>query len=158
MITVQSQVNVEGITSKKIIDFMLNCTDSDYQEWWPGTHLAWHTIRQVPGVIGNIVYFDEFVGKKRLKFRAVVTKLDPGRTITWQILKGITLPVWVTLELEERPEGLSIQHTLSLGYEGVGQILDPFLRVYFSDAFIADMDDHAQTEFQLLAKLLIERR
>ncbi len=77
MITLKTTVKVKGITSKDIYNFMLNCTDADYQQWWQGTHLSCHTVKRYPGNIGNVIYVDEYVGKYRLKGYAVITRLVP---------------------------------------------------------------------------------
>ncbi|MCK4692036.1 MAG: hypothetical protein KAT23_00305 [Anaerolineales bacterium] len=77
----KTEVAVKRISGKSIYDFMLNSTDKDYQEWWEGTHLAFHTIQRFPNDLGNLVYVDEYVGSRRLKFEGVVIKLIPGKEI-----------------------------------------------------------------------------
>ena len=72
MITIATQVDVHGLTGQQIYDFLLECTDADYQRWWPGTHLAYHITRRCPDHVGSVVYFDEYVGRYRLNFEAVV--------------------------------------------------------------------------------------
>jgi hypothetical protein len=155
MITAQTVVSVEGISGQDVIDFMLNCTDTDYQNWWPGTHLAFHTLKHYPHNLGNLVYFDEYVGQARLKFKGVVTEIIPGRKIVWQMKKGIKLPAWLMLEFEHQTECVKIIHTLMVGFEGIGKILDPVLRLYLSEAFIAELDRHSRFEFQALGEILL---
>ena len=46
MVVLQTRVSVEGITGKHVTEFFINCTDSDYQRWWEGTHLEFHTINR----------------------------------------------------------------------------------------------------------------
>jgi uncharacterized protein YndB with AHSA1/START domain len=154
MITFKTDVNVQGVSAKQITDFMLNCTDADYQNWWPGTHLTFHTIQRVPGEVGNRVYFDEFVGKHRLKFQAVITDYVPGKKLVWQMKAGIHLPGWLVMEMADRPGGVKITHSVCIGFGGVGQVLDPLLRLYFSDQYEAALNQHAQTEFPLLGEIL----
>mgnify|MGYP001350288213 FL=1 len=67
MIVFKTEVEIKNIFPEQITDFMIDCTDEKYSQWWPGVHLAFHTIKKKPGNIGNLVYFDEFVGKRRLK-------------------------------------------------------------------------------------------
>jgi hypothetical protein len=67
MITIQSKVHIADVSGADLLDFMLNCTDQRYQAWWPGTHLAFHTVKRRPGDIGNVIYMDEYVGQRRLK-------------------------------------------------------------------------------------------
>lgn len=155
MITIQSIVQVKGIKSQQVIDFMLNCTDTDYQNWWPGTHLAFHTRKHYPNNLGNLVYFDEYVGPNRLKFQGTVTEINPERKIVWRMQKGIKLPAWLILEFEQQSESVKIIHTLEVGYNGIGKIFDPLLRLYLSDAFISELNQHAQFEFQELGRILL---
>ena len=157
MITLQSKVDVDGISAEALSDFMLNCTDADYQRWWPGTHLAFHTIKRFPGYIGNRVRFDEYVGRRRLKFDAVVTVAEPGRRIVWQMKWLFRLPAWLILEFEPRPGGVRLIHTLQAGYAGIGRILDPLLRLYLSHQFERELDRHAHAEFPKLGDLLLAK-
>ena len=154
MLTIQTKVTVKQITGQEIINFMLNCTDTDYAAWWPGTHLAFHTIEQYPGNLGNVVYLDEYVGKYRLKFKGLVTEVIPSKKIAWQMIKGVKLPAWLVLEFEDQPGCVRVVHTLKVGFGGLGRIFDPVLRLYFSDPFIAELDKHAKIEFPMLGELL----
>ncbi len=154
MLTIQSQLHITGIRGKEFIGFLLNCTDRQYQAWWQGTHLQFHTIKRTPNDIGNIVYMDELVGKKRVKMMAIVTEVVPGRKVVWQMKKIIRLPVWLSIDLADDAEGVTLTHTISAGFKGVGKILDPSLRLYFSNEFSEAMDEHAQIEFPKLRDLL----
>jgi hypothetical protein len=158
VITLRSEVNVHGIHGEEFLDFMLNCTDVDYQEWWPGVHLAFHTIQRYPGEIGNIVFIDEYVGETHLKFKGVITEYVLGRKIVWQMIMGMKLPAWVEIECEQRSNQLHITHTLTAGFQGLGKIFDPLFRIYLSEGFSVALDQHAQIEFPMLAEILIKRR
>lgn len=74
MIELKTDVQLKGVSAKAIADFLLHCTDRDYQHWWPGTHLAWRTKKQFPNEIGSVVYFDEYVGQRRLKLETLVVR------------------------------------------------------------------------------------
>lgn len=154
VIEIKTEVQLAGVSGKTIADFLLHCTDRDYQNWWPGTHLAWHTKRQSPGDTGNVVFFDEYVGKKRLKFEAVVVRYTPGKEIVWQIKKFVRLPVWLVIRFEDRGEGTVLTHVLKAGFPGVGRLLDRLLSLFFTPQFEKDMDEHARTEFKKLAAIL----
>ena len=154
MIELRTEVKVKSISGKSVSDFMLNCTDEEYQTWWPGTHLAFHTIKRFPNELGNIVYFDEYVGSNRLKFKGIVVENIPGRKITWQLKKIIKLPVWLILEFEDKDEGVLIVHTIKAGFEGSGKVLDPFLRLRLNQQFEKDLAEHAHSEFNNLAQIL----
>jgi len=75
-----------------------------------------------------------------------------------QLRKGVRLPVWLTLELVDRDSGVDLRHMITAGFGGVGRVLDPLLRRYFSAEFAAAMDEHARTEFPLLRDHLAETR
>ena len=59
---------------------------------------------------------------------AIVVHVVPGQKVTWQLRKGLRLPVWLTLELADRGGGVDLRHTITAGFRGVGRILDPLLR------------------------------
>ena len=154
MLTIQTKVHIANVTGTEMIDFLLHCTDREYQAWWEGTHLEFHTIKCYPNDVGNLVYMDEFVGKKRVRMQAIVTEVVPGQRIVWQLKKIIRLPVWLTLDLKDDAEGVMLTHTIQAGFKGVGKILDPVLRIYFSDEFSRAMDEHATIEFPKLGEML----
>ncbi len=158
MISIQSRVEVSGAAGAELIDFMLTCSDETYQAWWPGTHLAFHTTQRFPHDLGNRVYFDEYVGKRRLRFKAVISAITPGRKIVWQMVKGFKLPVWLTLQATDKRDGVLVTHTVSAGFSGIGRLLDPLVRLYFSEEFVAELHRHANTEFHKLAELLAARK
>jgi len=154
MLIIQAQVYVPDITGAEMMMFMLHCTDREYQAWWQGTHLEFHTIKRYPNDVGNVVYMDEFVGKKRVKMMAIVTEVVPGQRIVWQLKKIIRLPVRLAIDLKDDAEGVMLTHTIRAGFRGVGKILDPFLRIYFSNEFSRAMDEHARIEFPKLRDML----
>jgi hypothetical protein len=150
----QSTIDVAGLGGAALIDFMLHCTDEEYQAWWPGTHLAFHTVERRPGNVGNVVYMDEFVGKRRVRMKGIVTEVVPGKKLVWQFKKALRLPAHLILEADDEESGVTITHTLQVGFRGIGRILDPFFRLYFSNAFEGAMDEHARTEFPMLREVL----
>ena len=121
MITLRAVVDVKEVMGQAIQDFMLNCTDREYQRWWPGMHLAFHTIKSFPGQVGNRVYFDEFIGKHRLKFTAVVTQYIPEKRLVWQMtLWGLRLPGWLEIDFVNTPNGVGITHYHQSWFQGLG--------------------------------------
>ena len=53
MLMLKTEILTKGFSGKEITDFLLNCTDEDYQEWWNGTHFELHTLKRYPNNIGN---------------------------------------------------------------------------------------------------------
>jgi hypothetical protein len=154
MITFKTEVMVFGVAGRDILKFMLHCTDTDYQKWWPGTHFAFHTKKRTPNNIGNQVYFDELVGERRLKFDGIVTTVISGKRIVWQLKKILKLPAWLTLDMEDVPGGVRILHTLAVGYQGIGWLLDPLLRLFMTARFESQLSNHTRIEFPALAVIL----
>jgi hypothetical protein len=103
--------------------------------------------------VGNIVFMDEFIGKRRIQMLGVVRIAEPTK-IVWQLKKGIPLPVWLALELIDDAAGVTITHTIRAGFDGLGQFFDPLFRVHFSNEFGRAMDEHFKTEFPKLRDLL----
>ena len=62
----------------------------------------------------------------------------------------LTLPARMSLELADRAGGVEITHTIEAGFKGPGSLLDPLLRLYFTEESARALDDHVETEFPLL--------
>lgn len=154
MITIQSRAHVPGVRSQQVIEFLLRCNDTEYQRWWPGTHLRFHTLRRGPNDVGNTVFMDELVGKRRVKLTAVVAEVVPGKKIVWQWKALFRQPVRLVLELDEDATGVRITHTIRAGLEGFGRLLDPLFRLFFSADFERALDEHVRIEFPRLGALL----
>ena len=157
MIILYTNIRIHGLSGQEIYDFMLNPTDETYRQWWPGAHLAFHVEKRFPNHIGDLIYFDEYIGRRRLKFKGVVKEAIPGKRIVWQVKKIWTMPARVSLDFKDFDKGVEITHTLSVGFNQIGRLLDPILRLYFSAEFEKELNAHVQTEFQKLADVLNER-
>jgi hypothetical protein len=155
MLTIESTTFVRGPGGRMITDFLLDCDDERYRGWWPGRHLALHPlVRGGADHVGDVVLMDEYVGRRHLRMAGVVVRAVPGRLLVWHLKRGVRLPVRLTLELDDRDGGVAVRHTIRAGFGGMGRVLDPLLRLYFSPAFAAAMDDHVRTEFAMLADRL----
>jgi hypothetical protein len=154
MITLRTRIHVDCLTAKQVYDFLLNATDSEYQDWWPGVHLQFHTLKRCPNNVGNTVYMDEFIGTYRVRMTAVVVAAIPGRKLVWQLKKGLRLPARLALELDDDETGVLITHTIRVGFGGLGSVLDPFFGVFCSADFAAAMDEHVHAEFPKLRDML----
>jgi hypothetical protein len=144
---------VPGMRAAAVIGFFLHADDASYRAWWPDVHLAMHALEGEPG-LGQVVWMDEYVGTRRLKFACVVTDLGADR-ITWQFRTLVRLPAWLDLQIVDSDGGATITHTIRAGFDGaLGRALDPLLRLYFSERFEQMMDEHFRTEFMALPALL----
>jgi len=157
MVTVESSLHVAGLKAAPVIDFFLHPSDDVYQRWWPGTHFEFHPLNDVIGV-GQIVYMDEMVGDRRLRYSWVVTDVGPDR-IAWQFRRLVRLPCWLQLRIAEDDDGATVTHIIRGGWPGgIGRLIDPLLRVYFSSRFDVMMDEHFRTEFSALPQVLESER
>lgn len=157
MLTLESEMTVDGLTGREITDFLLDCGDDSYQAWWPGTHLELHVLKHGSGDdhVGDVVLMDEYVGSRRVRMVGEVIEAVPGKRIVWQFRPGgLRLPVQLTLALSTHGHGVSLRHTITAGWSGRGRILDPLWRLYFSRSFAGAMDRHVHTEFPLMRDLL----
>lgn len=150
MLTLQTKVRVDGITGTEIFDFLADPNDGAYQRWWPGTHLQFHALERHQAHVGDVIYMDEYVGSRRLRMRGIVLEAVPGEKLVWRLKKVIKLPARLSLEFGDYEGGVAITHTVQAGLGGAGRILDPLVRLFFSSAFAAALDDHVKTEFPLL--------
>ena len=121
MLTLESRVHVPGIRGRQLTDFLTSCDDAAYQRWWPGTHLHYR-------VRGDRVFMDEYVGRRRLRFTGVMSDLVPGKRLVWS-WKGLAQLV---LEFEDDAQGVQVTHTLHAGFGGIGRLLDPLFRIFFT--------------------------
>ena len=157
MIVLKTKVLAKGLSGEDICHFMLNCTDEQYQVWWPGTHFQFHTMKRFPGDIGNLVTMDELVGPYRVKMKGIVTDVVPGKKVVWRMIKFMKLPAWLSLEFENNSSGVNVTHTLKVGLNGLGKLLDPLLKLNFSRKFEAALDEHARIEFPKLREIILQR-
>jgi len=157
MITHIVEVKVKNARSEKFYDFMINPNDQQYKTWWPQEHLQFHITK--PGDenhLGDHVYFDEYLGKKRrTSFHAVVVTANRPIKIVWQMkMIGIRLPFFVNFELKDEPDYLTVRHELKMGYSGIGKIFDLFIRLVFNKKYKEDLENHCNIEWPKLAELL----
>src|SRR5512133_3440788 len=97
MLTIESRFFVAQISGREVTDFLLDCTDDRYQQWWPGTHLELHAVTHGRDHVGDVVLMDEYVGKRRVRMLAVDAEAVPGYTLAWQLRQPVRLPVWFTV-------------------------------------------------------------
>jgi hypothetical protein len=151
------ELTIPNAHAEQFYDFMINPTDERYSEWWQGEHLQFHIVKHgAKNHVGDVVIMDEYIGENhRLVFNAVVAEADCPNKIVWQMKKaGLRLPAFVTLELQDSTEGIRLRHELRIGYSGIGILLDPFIRLYFSKSFQNALDEHCKIEWHKLAEHL----
>ena len=83
MLAIESRVDVAGLTGRDVTDFMLACTDEQYQRWWPGTHLQLHVVGPATGGVGDVVLMDNSSAGTGCA-HGVVDPVEPGRSHMWR--------------------------------------------------------------------------
>lgn len=156
MFTLETRAHVAGLSARAAYDFMIVPTASEFQTWWPGTHLVSKVLRQgvaadgKPSDIGTRIYLEQMIGPFRVRETADIIAATPGRSFTRQVIIGMRLPIFITFDLEDDADGVVITHTIRAGWSGVRRILDPLFRLYFTAAFAAALDEHLLIEYELL--------
>ena len=157
MISHLVKLTVPNATAEQFYNFMINPSSKRYREWWPGEHIAFYiTKRGDKTHVGDEVFFDEYIGEsRRLAFDGVVIRTDFPKVIIWQMKKaGIRLPATLRLDLRDSPGGVKVRHELRIGYNGIGKLLDPFIKLYFNESYSEALTVHCQTEWHKLAVYL----
>lgn len=154
MLAFSTTLHVPGLSGREITDFLLYCDDARYQAWWPGVHLQFHTLSGEPGGIDSIVYMDEYVGRFRLREKAVLVTAVPGKELVLQFIHGFRLPARLILRFADERGGVTITHTVEAGFSGLGRVFDQLLRLWFTREFAAALDAHVREEFPRLRDLL----
>ncbi len=157
MIRHATTLTVPDVTAEKFYDFMINPDNDRYREWWPKEHMAFYVVKfGDKNHLDDTVYYDEYLGEtRRLKFFAIVTIADRPAQIAWQMKKaGLRLPATLNVKFSDTPDGLRINHELRVGFNGIGKILDLFLRFYLTKSFEQALEKHCLEEWPRLAKYL----
>ena len=152
-----TQIVVLNAKAEQFYDFMINPDNDRYREWFPNEHLAFYITK--PGAInhlGDEVFYDEYLGStRRLKFFADVITANRPTSAAWQMkLMRLRLPAVLSLELTDTPNGLQIDHELSIGFNGIGKVFDPIIRLYFTKSFSDALSKHCLEEWPRLGKYL----
>jgi hypothetical protein len=154
MILYQTTFVVPNLRAGDVTEFMVNCNDQQYQNWWKGVHVAFHTMKRFAANVGNLVVFDEYVGEHRLKFKAVLERYEPETAMVWRMKKVILLPAWLRLSLENVSEGVQITHSVRIGFGGQKGILDRLIQAFLPKDLEQELAKHAVQEFTQLRDFL----
>ncbi len=155
MIVFQTTGTVKNLSARDTQNFLLNCTDEMYQKSWPGVHIQKHPIKKGgPDHIGDVIYAFEHVGKHTIEVTMKVTEYIPEKILKFRVKMGIAgslVPVYLHVETMDMPEGVHLLNRFSLGWSGIGRILDPVIGFFFPKELRDAMDEHVATEWPLIA-------
>jgi len=157
MISYTMKSKLPNAKAEDFFNFMTNPPPAVYADWLPDEHYEFHLIKKGKSdPIGNFFYFDQNIGKKhRMKFHATIIAAERPNKVLYQMRKfGITLPGFLELEFENIPDGLALTEQIRIGFNGIGRVFDPFIRIVYSKGFFEEMDGHHKREWQSLAGIL----
>jgi hypothetical protein len=138
-------------------NFMINAPQDVYANWLPDEHYEYHVVkRSSQSPVGDLFYFDQNIGKKyRMKFNAVIINAKNPNNIVFQMRKcGIKIPGYLELNFSENNEGLQLTEILRIGFNGIGLIFDPFIKLIYGKRFYNVFKEHHKREWQECSKLM----
>ena len=154
MFSFATQAHVEGLRARDVYEFFLDSTESDFQAWFPGVHLGYRVVRGAASHVGRVIQFDQNIGPYRVRETARIVEAVPYRRFVRQVIRGFQLPIFVTFDLADEARGVRITHTIQAGHPGLGRVLDPLYRLYFTRKFLAALDEHVLAELLLLPNVV----
>lgn len=159
MVNIDMKFSTEGLKAKDVIHFLLTMDDKDYKGWWPGTHLKCvrkkHRFYKHEPFLGDIVYTKEKLGSLTVPLAGMVISVVPERQITWQaLLFGMRIPGALQVSVEDAEGGVKVRHSVIIGYDGIGKVFDPIIKLFIPEALVKTIDEHARIEFSMLRDVL----
>ena len=159
MITYTLNSKLTNAKADGFFNFITNAPAEVYIKWLPEEHNEFYVVkRSDKSPIGDLVYFDQNIGNKyRLKFYAIIKNANKPNRVVFQMRKfGINLPGFLELDFSDTAEGLLLTETLRIGLNGIGKIIDPFIKIKFGKKFHNEFKEHHKREWQNLSDILQE--
>jgi hypothetical protein len=141
----------------QFFEFMINATPEIYEHWLRDEHHKFHVVKRSKTTpVGDILFFDQHISPKhRLKFYAITKIADkPGRVMFQMRKYSLNIPGFLELQFTDTSDGLSLVEILRIGFNGIGKVLDPFIRIVFNQSFFQALDEHHKREWSNLAEVL----
>ena len=138
-------------------NFMTNAPAEIYVNWLPEEHYEFRVVkRSSNSPIGDLFYFDQNIGHKyRMKFHALIKSTRKPQRIVFQMSKfGVKLPGFLELDLIDSEDGLILTETLRIGFNGIGKVCDPFIKLVYGKKFYEVFKEHHKREWQCLSEIL----
>ena len=157
MITYILNSKLPNAKADEFYNFMINAPAEVYANWLPEEHYEFYVAkRSKESPVGDIVYFDQNIGGKyRMKFHAIIKEANQPNRIVFQMRKfGLNLPGYLELDFTDTTEGLFLTETLRIGLNGLGKILDPFIKIVYGKKFYLEFKEHHKREWQNLSDIL----
>jgi hypothetical protein len=106
--------------------------------------------------VGDLIYYDQHIGQKhRMKFYAITRTADRPNRVVFQMRKfGINLLGYLDLYFSGTAGGLDLTETIRIGFSGFGKLIDPFIKLVYSNLFFKELNGHHKREWAKLAEIL----
>ena len=148
-----TKIEVLGKTPKQIYDFMFVLDKAKYISWHPKEHKDFRIVKETEGIIGSVFFYHEQMDNLTVKYNWEVMELVENHKI---VMKAhFFIPVFLTLILDETPNGTRVIHDLQIGNARKSGVLDFFIRHFvFTKSKQATLTRHANEEFKNLESLI----
>lgn len=148
-----TKIEVLGKTPNQLYDFMFDLDKVKYISWHPKEHKDFRIVKETPELIGSVFFYHEQMDKLTVKYNWEVVELVKNHKIVMKAQYFI--PVFLTLTLDETPNGTLVTHDLQIGNKQKKGIFDFFIRHFvFTHSKQATLTRHANEEFKNLESLI----
>ena len=145
-----TKIEVLGKNPKQIYDFMFSLDKAKYIAWHPTEHKDFKVIKVTKELLGSVFFYSEKIDNITVKYKWEVIELVENHKIVMKARYFI--PLYLTLILDETPNGTLVTHELSIGKS---KFLDFFIRNFiFTRSKQKSLTRHANEEFKNLEHLL----
>ncbi len=153
MIVFRTEIQIKGKTTGQIYNWLLDLDNEKYERWHP-EHRRWRTIKREPGDLGNVIYFDEKIGRMRFRVKGKIVEAEPGRRLVYKL--NYPIPTYLSLEFVPADKGVNVIHEVKFGYKGpMGKVLGGLVRrTRLVKYFEKELDRHARQEFKNLETII----
>lgn len=158
MIRIEESI-VINTDPKELWDFLISLDkENKFKKWHPKDHIRIRFLRGKMDSVKTIVYFEEYLGKKRFRFACRVTKVIPQKHIDFQALFPISALKFGRGYFDIHKRGKKTELTIFVEY-GHRRVRVSNMVVWFAEKFIVqkkDIELHIQEELEILKHFLEE--
>jgi hypothetical protein len=148
-----TKVEILGKKPHQIYDFMFGLDKAKYMSWHPKEHIDFKIIKETKELLGSVFFYHEKMDNITVKYNWEVMELVDNHKI---VMKAhYFIPIFLTLTLDETPNGTLVTHDLQIGKKQKKGFLDFCVRNFlFTESKQATMTRHANEEFKNLESLI----
>lgn len=158
MIRIKESVEI-NTTPKNLWDFLISLDkDNKFKKWHPKDHIRIRFLRGKMDSVKTIVYFEEYLGKRRFRFACRVTKVTKNKHIAFQAIFPISALEFGHGYFDLQQNGKKAKLTIFIEYGHKRVKVDNFA-VWFAEKFIVqkkDIELHIKEELEILKHFLEE--